>query len=192
VYDQYACGEVLGGAYECEERDGLHVAEEHNLIEVEAPSGEEGDILVTDLDNYAFPLIRYRNGDWGSLETGSCSCGRQLTRLRSSIGRKIEVVRFPDSREFNRTFFGRFFNQFAFIDAYQVVQTSATAVEVRVELNDTSAELAPIGRKLREHMGPEVKVTIDRNKISEGTSGKRQVIIPLSKPAQAVEDSLSD
>jgi phenylacetate-CoA ligase len=57
-------------------------------------AGESGDVLVTDLHNYGFPLIRYANGDVATMkaEAAPCRCGRGLRRLRSVEGRRADTL----------------------------------------------------------------------------------------------------
>jgi phenylacetate-CoA ligase len=59
VFDQYGCGEIGGIAFECDHHEGLHVTEERVILE----TGETGELIITDLDNLALPLIRYSNAD---------------------------------------------------------------------------------------------------------------------------------
>jgi len=101
VYDQYGCGEVFWLACECKERQGLHVFTPSRMVEIvdpqgrPLPPGEVGDVVVTDLENRVFPILRYRNGDRGRLLPGSCPCGRGLPRLDSIQGRVSDSLRLP-------------------------------------------------------------------------------------------------
>jgi len=64
LYDQYGCGEVNSVAFECSEHQGLHHAFEHSIIEVLDDNNNDsksGRLIITNLDNYAMPLIRYEN-----------------------------------------------------------------------------------------------------------------------------------
>jgi phenylacetate-CoA ligase len=86
----YGLSEVPGPAlaFECEERWGLHVSEDHFCVEVidpatgiSVPDGEEGELVLTTLTTKAFPLIRFRTGDRVRLLAGPCTCGRTLRRM---------------------------------------------------------------------------------------------------------------
>ena len=88
--DNYGLSEVMGPgvAGECERACGLHVNEDHLLVEVVDPGsgepvdeGEEGELVVTTLTKEAFPLLRYRTHDLTSLEAAPCECGRTLARM---------------------------------------------------------------------------------------------------------------
>jgi phenylacetate-CoA ligase len=96
----YGLSEMCGPgvAAECSAQDGLHVQEDHFLVEVVDPeSGEplaegEGELVFTTLTKEALPLIRYRTGDVGSLTTRPCECGRTLARIRGLRGRLDEML----------------------------------------------------------------------------------------------------
>lgn len=103
VFNRYGCREVGMIASECSEHDGLHLMAEGIHLEVvrngrPAEPGEDGEILVTDLMHRAMPLIRYRIGDVGAWEEGSCRCGRSLPRLRRVTGRATDFLVGHDGR----------------------------------------------------------------------------------------------
>jgi phenylacetate-CoA ligase len=87
VFDWYRRPEFNGIAHECEAHDGHHVAAESYIVEVlngrqPARPGEDGEIVVTDLNSFSVPLIRYRTGDRATaIEQTPCRCGRGLPRL---------------------------------------------------------------------------------------------------------------
>ena len=103
VFNRYGCREVSVIASECEAHAGLHTMAEGLYLEIETPNGparpgESGDILVTDLLNFAMPLIRYRIGDVGSWAAGLCPCGRGLPRLERIAGRVTDFLVGDDGR----------------------------------------------------------------------------------------------
>jgi phenylacetate-CoA ligase len=88
--DNYGLSEVMGPgvAGECEAESGLHVNEDHLLLEIVDPEsgepleyGEEGELVITTLTKEAFPLLRYRTHDLTALDPSRCRCGRTLTRM---------------------------------------------------------------------------------------------------------------
>src|SRR5688572_19629487 len=86
VFDRYGCREVMMIGAECEQHTGLHVTADNLYVEVlrgGAPCepGQVGEVVITDLHNYGFPLIRYRIGDAASWRGEPCSCGRGLPLL---------------------------------------------------------------------------------------------------------------
>ncbi|GGD22744.1 phenylacetate--CoA ligase family protein [Pontibacillus salipaludis] len=100
--DIYGLSEVLGPgvAMECHEaQDGLHVAEDHFLVEVINPEtmepvadGEDGELVFTSLTKEAFPVLRYRTGDIASITREPCACGRTTTRMSRVKGRIDDML----------------------------------------------------------------------------------------------------
>lgn len=88
VFDQYGCGEIGGIAYECDKHEGLHVAEERVILE----SNEHNDLIITDLDNFTMPFIRYWNADQAIFSQKLCSCGRQSKLIKQILGRSCDYV----------------------------------------------------------------------------------------------------
>ncbi len=98
----YGLSEMCGPgvAAEClQARDGLHVHEDHFLVEVVDPEtgepvgeGVEGELVFTTLAKEAMPLLRYRTGDLASLVSEPCVCGRTTARIRGLRGRRDDMV----------------------------------------------------------------------------------------------------
>ena len=97
--DIYGLSEVIGPgvATECLERNGLHVNEDHFLVEavdpdgVPVPDGVPGE-LVFSTPREAMPLLRYRTGDIASLSHTPCACGRTLVRMSKILGRRDDML----------------------------------------------------------------------------------------------------
>jgi phenylacetate-CoA ligase len=99
--DNYGLSELMGPgvAGECLEKAGLHLAEDHFLVELVNPetgapagAGEVGELVLTTLTREAFPLIRYRTGDLTTLTTARCPCGRTLARMGRVLGRTDDLL----------------------------------------------------------------------------------------------------
>jgi len=88
VFDQYGCGEIGGIAYECDKHEGLHIAEEHVILE----QNDLQELIITDLDNFTMPFIRYWNADQAILSNKKCSCGRQSVIIKQIMGRTCDYV----------------------------------------------------------------------------------------------------
>jgi phenylacetate-CoA ligase len=97
----YGLSEMCGPgvAAECPARQGLHVQEDHFLVEVVSPDdgrpvapGVEGELVFTTLAKEALPLIRYRTGDIGRLIEEPCACGRSLVRVAGLRGRHDDML----------------------------------------------------------------------------------------------------
>jgi phenylacetate-CoA ligase len=104
VFDSCRNPELGGLAHECDAHDGHHVAAESYIVEVlnghqPARPGEDGEIVVTDLNSFSVPLIRYRTGDRAiAMEQTLCRCGRGLPRLAGirQHARAVESVASAD------------------------------------------------------------------------------------------------
>ena len=98
VTDRYGCEEVSLIGCECEQHNGMHMNIEHLVIEFIkddgtcAKAGEPGNIVVTDLMNFAMPFIRYKVEDVGVPMDTMCSCGRGLPLMGKVVGRVADFL----------------------------------------------------------------------------------------------------
>jgi len=100
--DIYGLSEVIGPgvASECiVAADGLHVNEDHFLVETldpltgePVPDGTPGELTFTTVTKEALPLLRYRTGDIAALRREPCPCGRTLVRMSKIMGRKDDML----------------------------------------------------------------------------------------------------
>lgn len=98
--DTYGLTEIFGPgvAWECPEKNGLHLSEDHFIAEVidpetlePLPPGEEGELVLTTIAKEAFPLIRLRTGDLTRIDYSPCACGRTHCRISRIFKRSDEV-----------------------------------------------------------------------------------------------------
>jgi phenylacetate-CoA ligase len=141
TFDQYACGESEATAMECAAHQGLHITEERVIVEL----GAAGEMLLTDLDNHAFPLIRYKNGDAAEPSDHLCSCGRQSRMLRRVLGRIGDVVVGANGQRLHPEFFTHLLNETGIAGScglrrYQVVQETAGRIVWRLVSQPLSLE----------------------------------------------------
>ena len=101
AYDIYGLSEIIGPGvgYECEDQCGLHIAEDHFVLEIvdpntgkQVPDGQRGEIVFTCITKEALPLIRYRTRDIGSKIPGRCTCGRTCVRMAKPTGRTDDML----------------------------------------------------------------------------------------------------
>ncbi|MFC5753832.1 phenylacetate--CoA ligase family protein [Actinomadura rugatobispora] len=99
--DIYGLSEVIGPgvATECLEQNGLHVNEDHFIVEAVDPAtgdpveeGEPGELVFSTPTKQALPLLRYRTGDIAALSHGECDCGRTLVRMSRIRGRVDDML----------------------------------------------------------------------------------------------------
>ncbi len=100
AYDIFGTSEMSGPLFtECHLQSGIHVWADLFLIEVIDPKtgervedGERGELVVTTLNKWAFPLIRYRTGDITILNNEPCECGRTHPRIMRILGRTDDMI----------------------------------------------------------------------------------------------------
>jgi len=100
--DIYGLSEVIGPGVsaEClEAADGLHVNEDHFVVEAvdpetgaPVPEGTRGELVFSTVTREALPLLRYRTGDIAALRRGTCACGRTLVRMSKVTGRRDDML----------------------------------------------------------------------------------------------------
>ena len=185
VYNHYGCREFGAVARECTLRDGLHIAAERVLLEVnrvaESSSGESvTELLVTDLDNFGMPFIRYAIEDVGTITWERCRCGLTLPRLKSAIGRTFDVVRAPNGNFLGGTFWTILLRKVEGIDRFQVIQDALDSLTIAVvpagEFTDEARRY--VVEKIHEACGPQMKVRFEIKPSLELTpSAKHRFVI---------------
>lgn len=150
VFETYGCREFMLIAAQCPERRGLHVSAENLVVEVLAEGrparpGELGEVVVTDLHNFAQPFIRYKTGDLARPAAGPCPCGRGLPLLEGIEGRILDMIRAPGGHLLPGEFFPHLLKNFDAIAEFQARQDSPEHlfidVVLRQELSQTDRQL---------------------------------------------------
>lgn len=99
--DIYGLSEIIGPgvAFECPEKDGLHVNEDHFIVEIidpdsgeVLPEGQKGELVFTSITKEGFPVIRYRTRDISAVNFEKCACGRTLARMDRVTGRTDDML----------------------------------------------------------------------------------------------------
>jgi phenylacetate-CoA ligase len=146
--DTYGPTEVMGPgvAGECHLHQGLHINEDHFIVEVIDPktsepvaAGEEGELVLTTITKEGFPLVRYRTGDITRIDPAPCPCGRTFVRMARVMGRTDDLILvqgvgfFPSQIE----------NILAALDGvcpyFQIIlgqDRGGETIEIRVEISD--------------------------------------------------------
>jgi len=188
--DNYGVSEVMGPgvASECMERNGLHINEDHFLVEVVDPQtldplplGQTGELVITTLTKEAFPVIRFRTRDLTSLLAEPCPCGRKTIRMARVSGRSDDVLIIRGTKVSPAqiaTLLGEIEGQ---VPAHQVVVERPGALdEVTVliapsesgafdELRKQHERLAAIERRLSSELGLTINVKlVERKSVESG------------------------
>ncbi len=132
VLDKYGSREFSGIAYQCLESQHHHVQDESYVLEVlvdgrPAKVGEVGEVVVTDLNNFSMPLIRYRIGDMAiAVDQTPCRCGRPHSQIGAISGRTQALISCTNGVWLPGTFFAHFFKDFDFaVQHYQITQETS-------------------------------------------------------------------
>jgi phenylacetate-CoA ligase len=142
VFDKYGAREFSGIAYECEE-GSKHVMDDSYILEllkagVPASVGDTGEVVITDLNNFAVPMIRYRIGDLAvQPKRANCPCGRSMSLIGKIEGRTQALVHCANGRWMGGAFFLHFFKDYeSQISYFQVVQKVRGAFDLLVVKNN--------------------------------------------------------
>ena len=101
AYDCYGLTEMIGPGVssECPYHDGLHISEDHFLVETvdpdtgeSRPQGSQGEMVLTSLTKEAFPILRFRTRDRTIIDTDICACGRTTARMKRITGRTDDML----------------------------------------------------------------------------------------------------
>jgi phenylacetate-CoA ligase len=183
IFNRYGSREVGDIACECSAHAGLHVFPWGNYIEIvddqgnPVPDGVEGNILVTNLNNFAMPLIRYAIGERGMLSlSNQCTCGRHGQILERLSGRNVDVFRKRDGTIVDGEYFTHLLYFKDWVQKFQVVQKDYSSVLYKIQKTAYDYqpwELEEIQLKTRIVMGEDCKVTFEfLNEIPPSSSGK--------------------
>jgi phenylacetate-CoA ligase len=180
VLDRYATRELGGIACECPEHGALHLSIENVCVEilrdgVPAAVGQEGDIVVTNLNNYGMPFIRYQVGDIGQLSDAACLCGRGSPIMEAVYGRVLDMFKTAAGKSIHGYVFHLIFSDMSEVAQFQVTQKDYDHIAVSiVEREPMSPErLAYIENAIQDTMESKVRVDIQRlEQIPVPSSGK--------------------
>lgn len=187
VHDKYGSREFSGIAYQCGFGENYHVQDESYIVEIliegrKAQPGEVGEIVITDLNNYSTPMIRYRIGDLAlAVEQTNCECGRSHSQIGKIYGRTQALVYCTNGVWLPGTFFAHFFKEFDFaIQHFQVYQDNEMGFSLRIVPNEqfTQEVGSKILSSLASFVGKETLVELELvDSIPLLITGKRTPVI---------------
>ncbi|MEM3424987.1 MAG: hypothetical protein QXI42_04120 [Thermoproteota archaeon] len=167
VFDEYSAWDFGHGAWECVRREGYHIDADLLIMEIirdgePAAPGEQGEIVVTGLLNYAMPLIRYKVGDVGILGEDVCSCGRGLPILKSVEGRMVDCFRLSNGRIVTPKTIMTTIQDCPGVSRYQAVQegTNKVTIELMRRKDDPEVSVEELVARCRGILGDDVKIEV--------------------------------
>ena len=196
--DNYGLTEVKGPgvAGECEVKNGLHINEDHFLVETidpetgeRLPEGSEGELVFTTLTKEAFPVIRYRTRDLTRLLMDPCGCGRTIARMEKVKGRTDDMLIIRGVNVFPSQIESVLFEIEGIEPHYQIIVDRKGAMDLIRVLVEVSSDIfagdmkelmafeRKVEAKLQTVLGIKVDVKLVEPKTLERTSGKAKRVI---------------
>lgn len=186
--DIYGLTEIAGPgvAFECLEKKGMHVNEDHVIVEIidpvteePLPYGETGELVFTTITKTGMPMLRYRTHDICRLDASPCKCGRTHVRMEKISGRTDDMLVISGVNVFPSQIESVLVGLNGVSPHYMLVVDrvkSLDRLEVQVELteemfSDTVAEI----EKLRDDIKEKIKSVV-------GINTKIQLVPPKSIP----------
>lgn len=167
VFNNYGCREFDAIAQECSQHLGMHISAEHVYVEClkgdgePAAPGERGELVITDLDNYGMPFIRYRIGDIGVLSDRKCNCGGGLPIMEKVEGRTFDIIVGTNGKYFDGHFFSILLRTAVDgIKQFQVVQESENEINIKIVVDEVfkTEYIDTLTNKIRECCGEDMQV----------------------------------
>jgi len=187
IIDRYSCEEAGWLALACP-RQSLHVCSSSVLLEIvddndhPCAPGEPGRVLITPLQSFAMPMLRYELGDlaqWGE----GCSCGLSLPVIGKLWGRVRHMIENASGHRIPMPFLGDEFGKIAAIRAFRICQYADKTLELQAETVRplTENELAQVRQIFASNGLAELPLRIhDQHKIDWGNARKREEFIRVA------------
>jgi phenylacetate-CoA ligase len=188
VIREYGCSETDIIAFDCP-AGRYHVASDHVIVEAIDVEDGVGEAVVTDLDNFLTPLIRYRLGDRIRLSTDSCPCGRTSPVIASIEGRTghARYLVLPDGSRRHSVLFAYLFEQLREsgwpIRQFEVQQTAPDRLRVLLDFGD---EQAPNGfreelmTRIERSVGAPMEIDVVIGPLRRTAGTKWNYFVPLT------------
>lgn len=198
--DNYGLSEVIGPGVcgECTAAPGMHISEDHFLVEIIDPQtgetldeGREGEVVITTLTKEAMPVIRYRTRDISLINPEPCPCGRTTARLRRVSGRTDDMLIISGVNVFPSQIESVLMEIEGVSPHYQIVVEKKgflDHLEVRVELTeekftgqyrDLEAVEDGIRRRLQRVLSINPRVRLMEPRSIERSEGKAKRVVDL-------------
>jgi phenylacetate-CoA ligase len=171
-------------AHECPE-GSMHITEDIYVEFIKedgqpAKSGEQGEIVITHLESFGMPFIRYRTGDMGVPSEKVCSCGRGLPIIEKIEGRTTDFVVTPDGRMMHALGLIYILRDIEGIEKFKIIQKSADYLQIKITRNGKylQAYEETIRDKIQKVMGGRVNIDFDYvDNIETEKSGKYKYVV---------------
>ncbi len=188
--DMYGANEVGHIAFQCSQRNGYHINADSVHVEIikdgkQVADGERGEVVVTNFDLRAMPIIRYRVGDVAEKIAGGCSCGCNFPIMGNVAGRSDGFIVGENGKIYSALEISLLLKAVKGIKQFRLIQKqfNQVTVEYRPAADNHNPENG-ISRILKDRLGESVDLKFSKvNEIPRESSGKiRTVISELKHP----------
>jgi len=180
VINEYGARDAGIIAYECP-CGKMHLSAENMIVEIldietkkRVGSGQTGLVVVTDLNNYSMPRIRYLLGDVAALSEEDCNCGRSLPVIEKIEGREDDIFISLNGNYVHGVYFCNLARNYSSIRQFQVIQKTRSDILLKIIKSDNfnESEIQSYINEIHKIMGP-VNIKVEYTDIIEPTaSGK--------------------
>jgi phenylacetate-CoA ligase len=185
VVDMYGSREGGFISHECAE-GSYHVLDPNYVLEYlkdgkPVHPGEDGEIVITHLDAWGMPFIRYSTGDVAQADEGGCQCGRGFSTMANIRGRTTDFVVTPDGRWQHALSVIYVVRDIEGVAEFKIIQEDVDDVSVLLRVHE---DIYPadgnerIVRGFKKRMGDEVRVNVEMTEdIPPDASGKYRYVV---------------
>ena len=200
--DIYGLTEIAGPgvSFECLEKNGMHVNEDHVIPEIIDPAtemplpyGEKGELVFTTITKTGMPMLRYRTHDICRLHDEKCACGRTLVRMERLMGRTDDMLIIRGVNVFPSQIESVLVGVRGVAPHYMLVvdrQKATDSLEIQVEVTDDmfsdsigglDSIKKEIGEKIKSVVGIKAQITLVAPHTIPRSEGKAKRIIDKRK-----------
>jgi len=180
VINEYGARDAGIIAYEC--RNGkMHISAENMIVEIvdietkkPLKPGQSGLVIITDLNNYSMPRLRYQLGDIAALSDSTCGCGINLPLIENVEGREDDIFISPDGKYVHAVYFCNLARSYPSIKQFQIIQKTRHDLLLKIIKSDSfnESEIMTYIKEIYKVMGS-INIDIEYvNAIEPAASGK--------------------
>ena len=181
---EYGCTELGIIAFECP-NGNLHISSDNLIVEFlvngqPAKPGEQAELVITNLNEMARPLIRYKIGDFAAPCSDSCDCGINLPLISELGGRVHDRIVMPDGREIHGLFFSHLFDKLPQISQFKVIQNTLDCLTIQVVIigEEDNKIINKLRQNVEELLSHQMRVDITKvNSLPAAANGKTRWIV---------------
>ncbi|MGC1239927.1 MAG: AMP-binding protein [Acidimicrobiales bacterium] len=195
TFDKYGMRETNIVSHEAPTHDGMLIQSENVIVEIIGENGEvcpvgtPGRVVVTTLNNFAMPLVRYETSDIASLLYGSSKCGLPFPRMSSVVGRQQDLILTPNGDHVDAYLFSYLLMSMSEIHWFQVEQRELESLILRVycPLGLPVTRVDEIRERIKRHTRYPFSIDVETlSQMPESSTGKFRLCISNLKDGHGV------